>query len=416
MKKYQAEIISIGNEVLAGYTVNTNAAFISRELMSIGLPVAWVSTIRDEHDCIMAALSAAQKRADVVLVTGGLGPTPDDITKKSICEFFDVPMRENEQVLQDVRQFLAGRNIKLSDTNLRQALIPQCDILVRNKIGTAPGLGFERAGRYFFFMPGVPAEMKSLIKNFIAGYLQEHLELPRVHNRILRTTGIPESYLYDKINPLLQNYPQVQIAYLPRQIGVDLRFRLTTDKTHELSALDELIEQVRKKAGKYIFADREIELQEALGKLLAQKKQTLAVAESFSGGLIQDQITDIPGSSAYFLGGMVTYSNQAKMDFLNVQEETLKQFGAVSEQTAREMVRGVQEKFASDCAISTTGIAGPTGATEHKPIGLCYIAARYGNREALKEFHFGTVRRINKQRGAVAGMELLRRLILDLNG
>jgi len=414
MKTYAAEIISIGNEVLAGYTVNTNASFIAQQLLTIGLPVQWIITVRDDHTEIIQALQSAAQRADAVLVTGGLGPTPDDITKQALCDYFGVKMRRDEQVLTSVKTFLSQRNIKYTATNLQQALIPDCDTLFPNRLGTAPGLGFERNGTHFFFMPGVPAEMKSLVKHSILDYLKNKLPLSPVHNRLLRTTGIPESYLYDRIADLLRQYPQIQFASLPRQIGVDLRFRLVGRPDKEGAQLERLIAGVKKIAGKFIFTDEEIELEEALGRLLTQKQLTLAAAESFTGGLVQDKITDIAGSSAYFLGGMVTYSNMAKIKFLRVREETLKNSGAVSAQTALEMVRGVQKRFGSNCALATTGIAGPGGATITKAVGLCFIAARYGRKEMVKEFHFGTVRRLNKERGAMAAMEMLRRLILGI--
>ncbi len=416
MSAFKAEIISIGNEVLAGYTVNTNAAFIGRQLLNIGLPVYWINTIRDERQEILNALKTAARRANAVLITGGLGPTPDDITKSAICEYFDVPMVVNQQVLEDVKKFVEAHGHKMSETSHGQALIPDCDYFIRNQVGTAPGLVFRRDNTLFYFMPGVPAEMRRMVSDFIVNDLAEKLQLKPVHTRLLRTTGIPESFLYNKLKPALQGYPQIEMAFLPREIGVDLRFRLIADEAKSVQTLEDLVTKVRLIAGKYIFADKEIELEEALGRLIAEKKLSLATAESFTGGLLGDLLTNIPGSSSYFLGGMVTYSNESKIQFLDVQADTLKQYGAVSEQTALEMVRGVQRRFASDCALATTGIAGPTGATAQKPVGLCYIAARYGSVEMVKEFHFGTQRLTNKKRGAAAAMEMLRRLIPGKDG
>ncbi len=414
MKPQRAEIISIGNEVLAGYTVNTNATYISRQLMSIGLPVHWVTTIADEQEEILRALQTASTRADVVLITGGLGPTPDDITKKTISEFFHVGMAINSEVLKDVKRFLKERDRPLTEINKQQALLPLCDAYIRNPRGTAPGLIFRREKRHFYFMPGVPDEMKYMVREFIVNDLKKTLHLIPVHNRLLRTIGFPESFLLQRLNPILKKYPQIQIAFLPRQIGVDLRFRITTEQRREVEKLDRLVQLIREEISEYIFTDQEIELEEVLGQLLSEQKLTVSVAESFSGGLIGDLLTNIPGSSVYFLGDLVTYSNASKMQLLNVQKSTLEKFGAVSKQTAVEMVRGVQQLMHSDCSMATTGIAGPGGATETKPVGLAYIAVRCKDKEIVKEFHFGSERRVNKRRGANSAMELLRRLLLNI--
>jgi len=414
MKGPQAEIISIGNEVLAGLTINTNAAFISQKLADIGLPVSYVTTIRDDHNSILQALQKAAERADAVLITGGLGPTPDDITKNAVCAYFNVPLHENALVLEDVQHFLEEKNLKISESNRLQAVIPECDILVRNKIGTAPGLGFIRDNAHFFFMPGVPREMKTIMTDEILGYLQKNLDLRPVSTRLLRTTGIPESYLHEKIYHLVKDLKNIETAYLPREIGVDLRLRTISGRDADILKLDELTARLRDKIGKYIFTDQEIEMQEVICRLLAEKKLTFTAAESFTGGLIQDWLTDISGSSAYFLGGIVSYSNESKIQLLGVKEDTLKALGAVSEQTALEMLQGVCNKFKSDCAISTTGIAGPTGATDTKPVGLCFTAVKYKDIEVVKQFNFGSIRRTNKKRGAMAGLEILRRLILGI--
>ncbi len=413
MKQFKAEIISIGDEVLAGYTVNTNATFISQQLLSIGLPVQWINTISDQHDEILLALENASERADAVLITGGLGPTPDDLTKKAICDFFNVEMRQDAATLENVLQFLKVHGIKPTELNQAQALIPDCDLVIPNSVGTAPCIVFERGNRLFFFMPGVPGEMKRMVSDHILDYLKAHLSLTPVHTILLRTTGIPESRLYEKLKPILDTFPEIQTAFLPRYIGVDLRFKLISDDPKKIARLQKLETRVRTEAKKYIVTDRPIELEQVLGELLHKKKLSLSVAESFTGGLISDLLTNIPGSSDYLMAGLVTYSNASKVSLIGVSEQTLERFGAVSSETALEMVRGVQNRFGTDCAISTTGIAGPGGATEKKAVGLCYVAARFMDTEIVKEFHFGPKRLVNKKRGAVAGLELLRRLILE---
>jgi len=360
-------------------------------------------------------LETANKRADVVLVTGGLGPTPDDITKASICEYFKTELMKNEDVLSHVQILLKNRGLNLLESNIAQALVPEKADVLHNPVGTAPGLALKNEGCHFFFMPGVPMEMKRLIDDQIIPYLQNKLILPNVQTRLLRTTGIAESRLYELLKDILNEHQEFPIAFLPRHIGVDLRFRLISDDSNDQQKFELFVKTIQKKTAKYIFTTENIELEKVLGEILKEKKLTFSCAESFTGGLIGDLITNIPGSSEYFMGGLITYSNESKIVSLNVKKETLESFGAVSSETAIEMVRGVQNVFNTNCAVATTGIAGPTGATETKPVGLCYITARCGRKEVVKEFHFGRDRVINKRRGAMAAMELLRRLILVIN-
>ncbi len=414
MKKYYAEIITIGNEVLAGQTVNTNATFISQKLMDIGLQVYWVTTIRDTHEEIIFALKTASRRADVIVVTGGLGPTPDDITKNSACAYFNTELVTDETVLRDVEKFVESRGFKLTDLNRGQALVPKAAEILRNPIGTAPGLLLEKDGKPYFFLPGVPREMKYLLTEHVVKYLSDRFELPKVHMKMLRTTSIPEAKLYEKLQDVVNKYPQFELGFYPRYFGVDIRFRVQTEDAKMLQEFEQYCKDVKSIVGKYVYSSRPIELEEKLGELLKERNLTLSTAESFTGGLMGDMITNVPGSSEYYFGGAVTYSNESKMKILQVKESTLKTHGAVSENTALEMVRGIKNVYQSDCAIATTGIAGPGGATKEKPVGLCYIAAALNGKEMVKKFNFGTERRINKLRGAVAGMEMLRRMLLNI--
>ncbi|MCD6376540.1 MAG: competence/damage-inducible protein A [Caldisericaceae bacterium] len=414
MAPIKAELVSIGNELLAGITINTNAAYLAKQLQAIGIEVKWITVIPDEHDEIVQALRQAKQRARVVISTGGLGPTPDDITKQALCDFFQVELVFHPQVFEDVQSFLNHRQIALNKVNRLQAVIPKCEQVLRNQQGTAPGLYFKRDDTHFFFLPGVPGEVYHLTEKDILPLLENIFNLKKITTHLLRTTGIPESKLIEKIGDLVEQHSDFKIAFLPRFRGVDLRFTLPLEKEHLKTEFEHFIGQVRQRLAKYIFTEQEKELEEVIGEILIRKKLTLSVAESFTGGLIEDLLTNVPGSSAYFLGGAVTYSNESKMKLLGVREETLKKHGAVSEETVIEMVSGVQKLFNSDCAIATTGIAGPTGATAEKPVGLCYLAARVGDQQVSRKFQFGNDRLMNKRRGAIAALELLRRLLLNI--
>jgi len=373
-----------------------------------------ITTIPDRNDEILKALEQAGKRAKTVICTGGLGPTPDDITKQALCAYFNVAMEFHAEVFEDIQRYLSNRKISLNKANREQAVIPQCDRVLRNHRGTAPGLYFVRADTHFFFLPGVPEEVRHLMRKDVLAILAEIFDLRPVKTRLLRTTGIAESRLIEKISDLVEQKPNIRLSFLPRFRGVDLRFTLNRDDEEVRRQFDNFVNAVKDRLQKYVFTELEQELEGVIGEILKQKGYSLSVAESFTGGLLGDLITNVPGSSEYFLADLVTYSNESKIELLGVNPETLKKFGAVSEQTAVEMVRGVQKRFLSDCAIATTGIAGPSGATPDKPVGLCYIAARAGGKERVKEFRFGHDRIMNKRRGAIAGLELLRRILLDI--
>jgi len=408
-----AEVIAIGNELLAGFTINSNAAFIGRKLLETGIAVRRGTTIGDQPEEIIKALKEAGQRADLVFVTGGLGPTPDDLTKATICQFFDSRLSEDPHILKHVEDLLRHRGLAMLPANQAQALVPDKAQVFLNQAGTAPGLRFEKGQTQFFFMPGVPSEMRHLLTEHFLPWLRGKYALPEIKTHLLRTTGIAESRLHDRLKDLVDDEKLVSIAFLPRYIGVDLRFRLEDPDQSGRIHFDLLIQAIRERIGQNIFSESEIELEDHLGQILRQMELTLALAESFTGGLIADTLTNVPGSSDYFLGSVTAYSNLGKIDLLGVHQSTLDRFGAVSAETALEMARGVQEKFQSTCALSTTGIAGPGGATETKPVGLAYIAARVGSKEMVREFHFGKDRLINKKRGMAAALEMLRRLLSE---
>ncbi len=406
----KAEIISIGNELLSGLTINTNASWMAQQFQSIGLSVNWITTISDTAEEIEFALNTASKRANIIVCTGGLGPTPDDITKNTICNFFNTKLILHEKTLRDVKKIFEGRHLKMPETNIGQAMIPEISEALPNPMGTAPGIFIDFENRLYFFLPGVPQEMKNLVSSSVLDRITKKYRLKEFQTYLMRTTGIAESRLFEKLESILKNYPKVNVAFLPKSTGVDIRLKSDTSDVNT----QRIFNEIKHIAGKYIYTELEEELTQLLGRILTEKKLTLSTAESFTGGLISDWITNISGSSAYFMAGITTYSNESKIAQLGVSESTLRQYGAVSEQTAKEMVMGIKKLTKTDCAISSTGIAGPTGATETKPVGLCYLAANFNDKIIVKKFNFGKNRRFNKERGAIAGLELLRRLILEI--
>ena len=410
MSETCAEVISIGNELLSGLTVNTNASFIASELTKTGIPVSWITTIADTHGEILSALHLAKTRAKIIVVTGGLGPTPDDLTKKAIAEFFKTTLILHQPTLDKITRFFEGRGMVMPEINKTQAMVPASANVIPNNLGTAPGLEFLLDKQIFYFLPGVPHEMKELIRSEVLIRIGLHFEMVYPDRQIFRTNGLAESALYKLIQPVTDaDGSDYRIAFLPRSSGVDLRIQSDPGKTIDKDFTDRL----RSLLANHIYSESDASLPEVIGKLLITKGLSLSVAESFTGGALSDWITNVPGSSAYFFGSVVTYSNKSKIDLLSVSETTLKQHGAVSAQTVEEMVRGVRSRFSSDCAIASTGIAGPGGETEQKPVGLCYLAALAGDRTSVTKYNFGRDRRINKERGAAAGLELLRRLLLS---
>ena len=412
MKKIRAEIIAIGNEILAGWTLNTNSHWISQRLNDIGVTVEWMTTIADTKSEIITALTLAGTRADIILCTGGLGPTPDDITKSTIAGYFGSNLVTDQNTLTHIKNLFAGRNLSMSPTNRKQAVVPDNADLIFNPIGTAPGLIFTKNEKLYFFMPGVPSEMRLMINTAILNKISLRYQLDQLETFILRTTGIPESRLYEKLSAVLEEGPDVPVSFLPKITGVDIKIRISRQPAETYQAVLDLCDEIRRMAGKYIYTETEQDMAQVLGDLLVTNQLTLAVAESFTGGMIASQITDIPGSSAYFQGAIVCYSNESKIKDLGVSRQTIHDHGAVSEETVGEMLEGVRKMFNTDCAIATSGTAGPGGGTSAKPVGLAYVGALCRNKVMIKKFNFGKGRLVNKERGTMAGLESLRRLLI----
>jgi nicotinamide-nucleotide amidase len=410
-----AEIISIGNELLNGNTINTNASHIAKCLHETGIMVQQIQTVSDEESMIVGAVSLAMSRVQVVLVTGGLGPTHDDITKKSLADYFKSPLEFHEGIFQKVKSRFEKHGIKMPEINRAQALVPRDAELMENPVGTAPGMIFKKQNCYVFIMPGVPKEMQAMMDESVIPKLRQECPECRVKVDLFRTTGIAESAIYERIEKDFQSFSDFEIAFLPRFTGVDIRVIRHQSAMLNESLFQKFREILYGNIGEYIFTTEPVELEAVIGRLLTERNQTVAIAESLTGGLVQDKLTDIPGSSDYFMGGVVAYSNDAKASLLAVKSDTIMEHGAVSEAVVREMATGIQQRFNTDLGIATTGIAGPAGATETKPVGLVFVGVAYNSLVNVKKFQFSGDRQIVKQRSAQAALELARRTILKLN-
>lgn len=376
MKEIFAEIITIGDEILYGQITDTNSQWISAKLDKIGIKTRRKTSISDKHQEIVDSLDEAFERVDIILITGGLGPTKDDITKKVLADYFDTELVLHKKALEDLTKHVKKLGFELTNFNKEQAFLPVSCTYIPNKLGTAPCMWFEKDGKVLVSMPGVPFEMKGIITNSILGLLKKQFDLPVIFHKTIRTVDIGESSLAEKIFDWEDNLPEhIKLAYLPDMQQVKLRL---TAVGNDARILEKEIEQEFKKIkpliASYIFGYDETELQEAVGQLLKSKGKTIATAESCTGGYLAHLFTSIPGSSVYYNGTVVTYQNEIKTNVLDVKENTIIEYGAVSKETAKEMAEGVRKKFCADIGFAITGIAGPTGGSKEKPVGLVWMA------------------------------------------
>ena len=400
-------LITIGAELLNGARTNTNAAWIGQNVINVGGAIDWHMTVNDEKNTIESALDEVPTSIDVVLCTGGLGPTHDDITSSVLYDYFGAKPEFDEQYWQLLTKKFAARDQVIPDINRNQAMKPDIGEVIPNPIGSARGLHLSNKSYHLFAMPGVPAEMKSMMTDTILPWIESRSK-SKIHVTVMRTTGIMESVLYEKVQGILDDYPQINVAFLPRFTGVDIRLT-TSDK----NALNQLVDQISPVIQKYHFGGEGVELEDVVGRLLTENRKTIATAESCTGGLIGDRLTNISGSSLYYKGGIVAYSNSVKEKTIGVKKETLDSAGSVSEDTALEMARGIRNKLNADIGLSTTGIAGPKGGTKEKPVGLVYIAISYDSGEKVYRFTFTPHRKTNKLMTSQAALNITRIHILN---
>ncbi|MGB2957486.1 MAG: competence/damage-inducible protein A [Bacteroidota bacterium] len=410
-----AEIITIGDELLIGQVINTNQAFIAGELSKIGIGTERMTTVRDGHEEILEALQESWTRSDLVVTTGGLGPTHDDVTKRALSAFFKTQMVSDPRVREQIASLLKARQMEWTASAEEQTMVPQSATLFLNPVGTAPGLAMEREEKVAIVLPGVPYEMREIMVRSVLPFLSERAPGNRIIHRTLRTTGIPESLLARKVGPLDEHLAGAGLAFLPSPRGVRLRISVQHPNAAEAEERARSIETyLRSRIGKYIYGTEEEELEQVVGRLLGERGLTIATAESCTGGMIADRITHISGSSAYFERGVVAYSNASKTDLLGVPEQMIAAHGAVSKEVARSMATGIRDAAGTDIGLSTTGIAGPTGGTIEKPVGLVWIGCSDSTGNVALSFRFGDARYRVKERASQAALEIVRRRILNI--
>jgi nicotinamide-nucleotide amidase len=410
----RAEVVTIGDEILFGQITDTNTQWIGTELTNIGIRVIRKSSVGDQAENILQVLNETHQRADIIILTGGLGPTKDDITKKTLCTYFGVGMVRNETALALVTSFFAKRGREMTDLNRAQADLPANAVYMQNDWGTAPGMWIEHEGRVYVSLPGVPFEMKNLMTHRILPELQSHFATLVIKHKMILTVGIGESFLAERIEAWEDKLPShIKLAYLPSFGGV--RLRLTATGTNESVLNQELTEQVAEVLPlieKNVYGYDDDTLESVIGRLLQAREWTLSTAESCTGGYVAARITSVPGSSVSFMGSIVSYSNDVKINQLGVSPETLAQFGAVSEEVVRQMAEGVRKALGTDVSIATSGIAGPDGGTADKPVGTIWIACATPTRTVAKLLKLGQYREQNIQLTATYVLNLLREEIL----
>lgn len=414
IKSVQVEIITIGDEILIGQIVDTNSAWMATELNTAGFELAQITSVHDDANHIIEALEMALKRADVVLFTGGIGPTNDDITKQTLCSYFDTKLVFNDAVYQNIERLFANRpNYKMNELTKAQAMVPEKCTVIQNEVGTAPVTWFDKAGKVVVSMPGVPYEMKRAMSVEIIPRLQKQFDTPVIIHKTVQVYGYTESALALKIAEWESNLPEyTHLAYLPNSGVVKLRLSGFLENILALEfVMNQQMDLLSRLLGNAIVATEDIPIEQLLGNLLMASGKTVSTAESCTGGNISHAFTSLPGSSAFFKGSVVAYANEVKENVLQVNSADIESFGAVSQQVVEQMAVGVRKLLKTDVSIATSGIAGPTGGSDEKPVGTTWIAVCSDEQVLSREFRFGKLREQNILRATQAALLLLKEII-----
>jgi nicotinamide-nucleotide amidase len=413
-----AHIISIGDELLIGQTVNSNASFIGNALTDIQIKVAKISVVGDDEEDIVTEIKEAFDKVDLIVVTGGLGPTHDDVTREAVIKYFGTELIKSDAVLEDIRNRFTRLGREVTSVNEDQAMVPLIGRVIRNYHGTAPGYWIDQKGKILVVMPGVPFEMKAMMNEYVIEHLKEIVEpilksFTKKHT--LLTTGIPESTLYEKLGDLNELLGDAKLAFLPSQFGVKLRITLT-EANEEIAnnKISEIEQRIRGLVGRFIYGRGDEKLYEVVARLLTSRGLTISVAESCTGGYISNLLTNVSGSSKYFERAIVSYSTAAKVEMLKVDEDLIAKHGSVSLEVARQMADGVRAISMTDIGISVTGIMGPLGGTSSKSVGTVFIGFCDEKVCTAQKFQFGDDRILNKQRTAQTVLDMIRKYILGI--
>lgn len=412
----KTELISIGDELLIGQTINTNVSWLGQQLSQRGADLLYSCVIRDDEADIVGALDSALERADLVIITGGLGPTKDDITKRVLTDYFDMQLAMNREVLERIEAYFKGRGRQLLDSNIRQALLPDRAKILRNDMGTASGMWFEKNEKVVISLPGVPYEMKFILEHSGFDMIAKRFETPTTYYRTVLTQGLGESFLAERIADIESDLRAegLKLAYLPSP-GL-VRLRVSGDDTEEgRTKVDAYINRIWEVLPVYAFGMDSQSLSEVVGNLLVASHATLGTVESCTGGGLASEIVSVSGSSRYFQGSLVTYSNELKERKAGVQHQTLLDFGAVSKETVEEMAVGGREQLGVDYVLATSGIAGPDGGTEEKPVGTVWIAVAGPEGVVSKCFTFGNNRERTIRQSILSALNMLRCLLKGIN-
>ncbi len=387
----RAEIIAIGSELLTPYRIDTNSLYLTEKLMECGIRVGFKTVVGDSKEDIYKALKDSSKRVQMIITTGGLGPTGDDLTREVVSEFLKRELIFREDILEDIKMNFKKRGLRMPDINIRQAFVIEGAEVIKNEVGTAPGMWIEDERIKIAMLPGPPKELKPMVENFLIKKWK-NLSKYIFYSGVLRIAGLTESETEERIMNLISGLknPWITILAIPGQIEINVLSRSENSYEEAKDRAEEILLKIKERLKEYVFAESKTSLEEVVGKMLKEKGKTVSVGESCTAGYLSKRFTDVPGSSNYFIGGVSTYSNSSKMNLLGVKKETLQKYGAVSIETAEEMVKGLFELFKTDYAISITGIAGPEGGTEEKPVGLVYIGiGENGKIEVFKNRFLG---------------------------
>jgi nicotinamide-nucleotide amidase len=410
----KAEIISIGDELLLGQVIDTNSAWIGQELNKLGVHVHFKSTIGDSREILLKTLHESAERSDIIVMTGGLGPTKDDLTKHILCEFFDTKLIQNDAVLAWVQSIFLKRNLPMLASNNEQAMVPEISEVLWNRNGTAPGMYFVKNNKVFISMPGVPFEMKCIFEEEVIPKLQKQFSFPSIIHKTILTASIGESFLAKKIATIEDSLPShIKLAYLPSVGAVRLRLSAYGNDNSVLAEeLNTIVDSLYACIGEYIYGEEEDTLSQSVGKLLAAKNNTVATAESCTGGYLAHLLTSIPGSSSYYTGSILAYANVIKENILQVDKNILIQNGAVSEACVKAMAENCRRIMHTDYAIATSGVAGPSGGTKEKPVGTVWIAVATPTHCIARVFNMGDHRGRTIERTALMGLDMLRKELI----